>query len=79
MKKELFYYLAGILSLTLSGCCDEHIASQQSEKELGIIQATTAEVTNSRAHLATNNCVFWDSQDVIGIYSDIQTEYYNPI
>lgn len=72
MKKELFYYLAGILSLTLSGCCDEHIASQQSEKELGIIQATTAEVTNSRAHLATNNCVFWDSQDVIGIYSDIQ-------
>lgn len=71
MTNNLAYYSIGLCCI-LAGCQDENTISQQAEKTLETVYATTTETVRSRAHLTTDNEVFWDPQDRIGIYSNDQ-------
>lgn len=71
--RKFLYYIAGAL-FALSSCKEENPAFLQHEKQLNTIQVTASAVVKSRAHLSGGNTVMWDSWDVIGIYSDKQTD-----
>lgn len=74
MKKNLIHNSIGICLILASSCQDVQTFFQKTEKQLKTIHVTTTETVKSRTHLTAGNKVFWDSWDMIGVFSDTQPD-----
>ena len=70
--KELKYIILFCAALIAASCTKDDFGGKDALTSFSQISVGMADLTTTRTHLGENNKMFWNKQESIGIYSDVQ-------